>query len=222
MCTTLLPSRRRDEQGWGGGGLPVQLLLSARGATLLSVVLEAVQGKPRQGWCITLLPYYERITDLPPLFFPCRPDLKWRHNVFTTTATCFPNRMFGLTCFRIRYPINFHKHRYSIRIMFNMWRFHDVALTATMIKMYQFNEKMWQQEFINKKNKHNVKLAMLYDSARQRTLLLCCAKFKVTARRFCLLDANALGPPLRYKARVLPALVRGFYPRFIRVLPAVL
>ena len=43
------------------------------------------------------------------------------------------------------------------------------------------------------KNKHNVKLATLYDSARQRTLLLCCAKFKVTARRFCLLDANALG-----------------------------
>ena len=110
---------------------------SARGATLLSVV----QGKPRQGRCITLLPYYERITDLPPLFFP-RPDLKWRHNVFTTTATCLPKRIFGLTCFRIRYPINFHKHRYSIRIMFNMWRFHDVALTATMIKMYQFNEKM--------------------------------------------------------------------------------
>ena len=46
---------------------------------------------------------------------------------------------------------------------------------------------------LSKKSKHNVKLATLYESARQRTLLLCCAKFKVTARRFCLLDANALG-----------------------------
>ena len=132
-----------------------------------------------------------------PYSFP-RPDLKWRHNVFTTTATCFPNKMLSLTCFRIRYPINFHKHRYSVRIMFNMWGFHDAALSATMIKMHQFNEKMWQQEFIKqefikKKNKHNLKLATLYDSAQQRTLLLWCAKFKVTARRFCLLDANALG-----------------------------
>ena len=132
----------------------------------------------------TLLPYYERITDLPPLFFPCRPDLKWRHNVFTTTATCLPNRMFGLTCFRIRYPINFHKHRYSVRIMFNMWGFHDAALSATMIKMHQFNEKMWQQEFIKKK--HSVKIGY--------ALWLCAATHVIIVLRQIQSDSSSLLP----------------------------
>ena len=152
-----------------------------------------------------------------------RPDLKWRHNVFTTTATCFPNRIFGLTCFRIRYPINFHKHRYSVRIMFNMWGFHDAALSATMIKMHQFNEKMWQQEFINNKKTSTMWNWLRFMILRGNARYYCAApnsKWQLVASACLML--MLWGPPLRYKARVLPALVRGFYPRFIRVLPAVL
>ena len=50
-------------------------------------------------------------------------------------------------------------------------------------------------------------------------VIIVCAKFKVTARRFCLLDANALGAGPRYKAHVLGGVVHRFYQRFTRVLP---
>ena len=53
-----------------------------------------------------------------------------------------------------------------------------------------------------------------------RHVIIVCAKFKVTARRFCLLDANALGAGPRYKAHVLGGVVHRFYQRFTRVLPA--
>ena len=65
--------------------------------------------------------------------------------------------------------------------------------------------KMWPE--------HNMKLCAATH------VIIVCAKFKVTARRFCLLDANALGGGC---CDIKPMFYPLYYTGFTRVLPAVL